>query len=77
LVERHDADLIFTTTHKAKGQEYDHVEMLQDDFLTRADLSRALKQKGDEANPLKLREEVNVYYVAATRAKHSIKLAPF
>jgi ATP-dependent exoDNAse (exonuclease V) beta subunit len=51
--------------------------MLQDDFLTRADLSRALKQKGDEANPLKLREEVNVYYVAATRAKHSIKLAPF
>ncbi|WP_268921419.1 UvrD-helicase domain-containing protein [Methylotetracoccus oryzae] len=77
LVERPDADFIFTTTHKAKGQEYDHVEMLRDDFLTRADLLRTLKQKGDDADPLKLREEVNVYYVAATRAKHSIKLAPF
>jgi len=77
LVERTETDLIFTTTHKAKGQEYEHVEMLRDDFLTRADLTRALKQKGDDVDLLKLREEVNVYYVAATRARRSIKLAPF
>ena len=77
LGERHEADFIFTTTHKAKGQEYDHVEMLYSDFLTRADLRRTLRQKGSEADPLKLREEVNIYYVAATRAKRSIKLAPF
>ena len=77
LVDKPAADLIFTTTHKAKGQEYDHVQMLPDDFLTRDDLKKALKQKGDDVHPLKLREEINIYYVAATRARKSIRLAYF
>ncbi|MFO1417740.1 MAG: UvrD-helicase domain-containing protein [Methylotetracoccus sp.] len=77
LVDRPEAGLIFTTTHKAKGQEYEHVEMLSDDFLTREDLKKALRQKNDESSPARLREEVNVYYVAATRARSSIRLAKF
>lgn len=77
LVDKPQAQVIFTTTHKAKGQEYEHVEMLEDDFLTRADMKKAARQQ-DEAGPsLKLQEEVNVYYVAATRARRSIRLADF
>lgn len=77
LVDKAEADLIFTTTHKAKGQEYDHVEMLPDDFLTREDLKKALRQKPEDIDPARLREEINIYYVAATRARKSIRLAPF
>ena len=77
LTDRHNADIIFTTTHKAKGQEYDHVEMLDEDFITRADLRKALKNGRDEIHPAKLREEINIFYVAATRARKSIRLAHF
>lgn len=77
LTSKDQANLVFTTTHKAKGQEYDMVEMAEDDFSTREKLE-ALLDKGPEAvHPAKLREEVNVYYVAATRARQAIRLAPF
>jgi len=77
LTDKAHADIIFTTTHKAKGQEYDHVEMLEDDFVTRADLRKAVKNGEDDLPVAKLREEINVYYVAATRARKSIRLAYF
>lgn len=77
LVDRDRAQVIFTTTHKAKGQEYDVVEMVQDDFATRGDLAKLLDAEQGEANPARLKEEINVYYVAATRARKSIRLAPF
>lgn len=51
--------------------------MLEDDFLTRSDLRKAMKKGGEELQLLKLREEVNIYYVAATRARKSIRLAVF
>jgi superfamily I DNA/RNA helicase len=77
LVEKDQADIVFTTTHKAKGQEYDHVEMVEEDFITREGIRRALRSGEDEVQPLKLREEINIYYVAATRARRSIRLASF
>lgn len=77
LVEKERAKLIFTTTHKAKGQEYDIVEMVDDDFATRSDLAKLLNSDQDEVSPARLKEEINVYYVAATRARKSIRLAPF
>jgi hypothetical protein len=33
---------VFATTHKAKGQEYDHVEMVEEDFITREGIKWAL-----------------------------------
>ena len=77
LVDKAQAELIFTTTHKAKGQEYDIVEMVQDDFKTRDDIRKLLKSDKAEVSPIKLREEINIYYVAATRGKKSISLAEF
>jgi len=64
------ADIIFTTAHKAKGLEYDQVLMVND-FITKKDI---LNKK----NPLsfqRINEELNIYYVAATRVKNSVKLA--
>lgn len=77
LADKKRAELIFTTTHKAKGQEYDFVEMVEDDFVTRSDLAKILNSEKDDVNPVKLKEEINVYYVAATRGKKSIRLAAF
>lgn len=77
LTSKDQAHLVFTTTHKAKGQEYDMVEMAEDDFSTREKLETLLDKGPEAVHPAKLREEVNVYYVAATRARQAIRLAPF
>lgn len=68
--DKSQADIIFTTTHKAKGLEYDQV-IMADDFITKKDLFNT-------KNPLtytRAIEELNIYYVAATRAKKAIELA--
>ncbi|APW65344.1 MULTISPECIES: UvrD-helicase domain-containing protein [Arcobacteraceae] len=62
-----DADLIFTTTHKSKGLEYEQI-IMADDFITKKELSNP-KSK---VSFLKLQEELNIYYVAATRVKSAI-----
>ena len=62
-----DADLIFTTTHKSKGLEYEQI-IMADDFITKKELSNP-KSK---VSFLKLHEELNIYYVAATRVKSAI-----
>lgn len=77
LVDKPQAEAVFTTTHKAKGQEYEDVEMLQDDFTTRENLDRLYNSGKSDISSARLREEINVYYVAATRAKKSIRLADF
>lgn len=75
--DKESADFTFTTTHKAKGREYDHVEMLGDDLITRGDLRKAVEKGGEELQLSKLREEINIFYVAATRTRKSIRLAAF
>jgi superfamily I DNA/RNA helicase len=76
LVSKEVADVIFTTTHKAKGQEYQNVQMVIDDFITREQLENAVKNP-DGYNFNKLREELNIFYVAATRAIDNISLHKF
>jgi hypothetical protein len=77
LAGKDQALAVFATTHKAKGQEYDAVEMVEGDFATRKDLAKLMQAGTEDLNPAKLREEVNIYYVAATRARKAIRLAPF
>jgi len=57
--DREEAEMAFTTTHKAKGLEYDSI-LLTDDF-----------GKGDEEK-VNMTEEVNILYVAITRAKKEL-----
>ncbi len=76
--KKHDADVIFSTVHKAKGMEYDEVS-LENDFITESTI-RKMTDKDDEASQKKkldtnqLLEEINLLYVAATRCKYRLHL---
>ena len=65
LVEnKENAQIIFSTTHKAKGLEYNQV-ILANDFITQKDIDNPKKNFTKE----KITEELNILYVAMTRAK--------
>ncbi len=70
--EKHKAELIFSTVHRSKGMEYDCVELVND-FITEDKLER---QKNDirkeNLDLAKLNEEINLLYVAVTRAKYKL-----
>lgn len=79
--ERHTAKIIFSTVHRCKGMEYDEVE-LAPDFITEEKIAKAKKQKEKaekevkaeakerrEFDAARLNEEINLLYVAVTRAK--------
>lgn len=68
------ADMIFSTVHRAKGMEYDSVE-LANDFISESNLLRIIKEtKEEELNPAKLNEEINLLYVAVTRTKNILRI---
>ena len=69
--KKETADIIFTTTHKSKGLEYEQV-IMADDFITKKDIDNPK----NDISYLRIIEELNIYYVAATRAKKAIELAP-
>jgi F-box protein 18 (helicase) len=71
--DRHKAEMIFSTVHRAKGMEYDTVH-LASDFLSELRLERMVANKKDTLNPVKLHEEINLLYVAATRAKTTLHI---
>lgn len=67
-----EADLIFSTVHRSKGMEYDAVHIV-DDFATAESLEKVYTNRKDEDLDLaKLSEEVNLLYVAVTRAKAKV-----
>lgn len=69
---RSQANLIFSTVHRSKGLEYDSVE-LTEDFITHEKLMRTLADA--EAHKVaRLNEEINLLYVAMTRAKKRLWL---
>ncbi len=63
------ANIIFTTTHKAKGLEYNQVFMTKD-FIEKKEINNPDTKMSDT----KINEELNIYYVAATRARKAICL---
>ena len=85
--QKHQADYIFSTVHKAKGMEYD-VVTLTDDFITEAKIKAKLEPNGSAGNKKNddldiqaspailngLKEEINILYVAVTRAKSNLYL---
>jgi superfamily I DNA/RNA helicase len=71
--KRHEAEIIFSTVHRCKGLEYDEVELVSD-FIKEDTIIR-LKTDAKRKEPLdvaKLTEEINLLYVAATRARVKI-----
>lgn len=71
--EKDKADMIFSTVHRAKGMEYDEVELL-DDFITEFSISKEVKEKKPEFNEAQLLEEINLLYVAITRTKRTLRI---
>jgi len=72
--EREKADMIFSTVHRCKGMEYDEV-ILQDDFIKEKDIKEHLaKLKLNPAEKIAINEEINILYVAATRAKNTLNI---
>lgn len=70
-----DAELVFTTVHKSKGLEYDVVKVADNDFITEYIL-RNIQSDNNGSIPEdmldRLNEEVNLLYVAASRAKNKL-----
>lgn len=70
--DKDKADMIFSTVHRCKGIEYDEVQ-LADDFITEERLKKIkAEKKQEDINISKLNEEINLLYVAVTRAKQHI-----
>ncbi len=78
-VRKEEADMIFSTVHRCKGMEYDEVTLLND-FINEEKLKKYIEQSGgdkiDEAGKNRLSEEVNILYVAVTRARSSLIIPP-
>ena len=76
---KEEADMIFSTVHRCKGMEYDEVTLLND-FINEDKLKKYIAQFGGdkilEADTNRLAEEINILYVAATRAKNKLKIPP-
>lgn len=72
--EKDQADMIFSTIHKAKGMEYDQVTLTAD-FLTEDRLLETIGS-ADKASLDKgrLGEEINLLYVGVTRSKQLLNM---
>jgi F-box protein 18 (helicase) len=71
--ERENADVIFSTVHRCKGMEYDAVHLV-DDFITEARLDKVLGSRDAALHYDRLNEEINLLYVAVTRARQSLHI---
>ena len=71
--EKHKADMVFSTVHRCKGMEYDVVE-LANDFITEDKILRLKWQADFEEQKSRIEEEINLLYVAITRAKSLLKI---
>lgn len=70
--DRGKAELIFSTVHRSKGMEYDTVRLVND-FITEAKLEKIANDPTvTEVSMDKLNEEINMLYVAITRAKNAL-----
>ncbi len=69
--EKDKADFIFSSVHKCKGMEYDEIH-LTDDFINENTIKYQKIDSNDKLSVAKILEEINILYVAITRAKSRI-----
>lgn len=73
--KKHEAQIVFSTVHRCKGMEYDAVQIVPD-FITETKLEKQQADiKSGAASKPKLIEEINLLYVAVTRAKYSLHIS--
>ncbi len=72
--EKATAEMIFSTVHRAKGMEYDAVQLVED-FITEGKLEKLKEGKEPDAlNLAKWNEEINLLYVAVTRTRGQLRI---
>lgn len=72
--EKDTAEIIFSTIHRCKGMEYDDVRIV-DDFMTEDKIIKCTEDPEKAGiNLSKLNEEINLLYVAITRARKKITI---
>lgn len=72
--EKEKAQMIFSTVHRCKGMEYDSVQLVND-FITEKKLEKFRDgKKADELTLSRQNEEINLLYVAVTRARNSVHI---
>lgn len=65
--EKKNADMIFSTVHRAKGMEYKNV-FLHNDFISERKIKKLIDNKNETPIDIpKVFEEINILYVAITR----------
>jgi F-box protein, helicase, 18 len=68
--EKDKADVVFSTVHRCKGMEYDEVELVND-FTNETKIEKVAEDnKKEPLKNAKTIEEINLLYVAITRAKN-------
>lgn len=74
--EKESAEMVFSTVHRAKGMEYDAVQLVED-FITETRLQKLKAEAEITKEPLNLtkwNEEINLLYVAITRTKCVLRI---
>jgi len=72
--ERDKAEIVFSTVHRSKGLEYDSVQVVSD-FVSEGKVKeRAGRSDGEDGNTKQWLEEINLLYVAITRARAVVYL---
>ena len=71
--QKENADMIYSTVHKAKGMEYDQVTLL-DDFLGEEKMIDLLERPDIHPDFERLIEDTNILYVGITRTKSELVL---
>jgi F-box protein, helicase, 18 len=77
--EKDKAEMIFSTVHRAKGMEYDEVELVED-FTNEGKVEKLKAEKKEQPDKVekfaiaKSFEEINLLYVAVTRVKHLLRI---
>lgn len=71
-INKDRAEMIFSTVHKSKGMEYDSVRLCND-FITMDKIEELMENNVFSSRLISnIREQVNIFYVAVTRAKNEI-----
>lgn len=70
--QKDQADMIFSTVHRCKGMEYDSVQLVED-FISEERLKKIVSESPlNDLERDRLNEEINLLYVAVTRARNQL-----
>jgi superfamily I DNA/RNA helicase len=74
--DKETAEMVFSTVHRAKGMEYDAVQLVED-FINEPKLEKLKADaalSGEQINGIKWNEEINLLYVAITRTRGWLRI---